>query len=589
MRKKIVLLLFYFSLFTFHFSFAQSWLWGKGGIGYGFGESAGSDGLGNCYLSGYYYSDDTLSFLDSILINPPHNQNGLSSFLVKYNNSGDIQWVRQSVNYGNINWGNGGTITLDNAGNIYINAAYFDTAIIGSYTFIFPITIGTEDYWVGKYSSDGNLRWATSPTTNSFDSSGVASNSISVDIKGDVFVTGIFSADTVFFGSTLMFGNRHIPLPFLVKYDSIGNILWASAGTGHSFEYNEGDGLGVVNDAKGYTYITGGFSDTIWFGAYQLLSINADDAFLVKYSPDGIIIWAKQTYQPGSNCQNEGNALVSDASGNIYLAGDYLDSVIIGTDTLIAENISPQSQYSFFLTKYDSGGNVLWAKSCEVLDSNEWVVGGLSIDNYKHIYLSVGGGYYNCKVAFGGDTVSLFDTSMYDEASIVFKLDSNGNTLCSSIISGGGGQTNSISSDTSGNYIYFGSTTATVMSFGGDTVTPFTYHNNFPSENLSPFIARWGECGDVVTTVHSPPKEDIGVIVFPNPNNGNFSIQSSVASHQSTVEIYNVFGQQVHPQSNLQNSTFNINLSSQPNGIYLYRVLSENGELVGQGKLIIQK
>jgi hypothetical protein len=33
----------------------------------------------------------------------------------------------------------------------------------------------------------------------------------------------------------------------------------------------------------------------------------------------------------------------------------------------------------------------------------------------------------------------------------------------------------------------------------------------------------------------------------------------------------------------------NIDLSSQPNGIYFYRVLNEDGSLAGEGKIVVQK
>ena len=32
-----------------------------------------------------------------------------------------------------------------------------------------------------------------------------------------------------------------------------------------------------------------------------------------------------------------------------------------------------------------------------------------------------------------------------------------------------------------------------------------------------------------------------------------------------------------------------IELTGQPNGVYLYRVMKEDGELVGEGKVVIQK
>jgi hypothetical protein len=50
-----------------------------------------------------------------------------------------------------------------------------------------------------------------------------------------------------------------------------------------------------------------------------------------------------------------------------------------------------------------------------------------------------------------------------------------------------------------------------------------------------------------------------------------------------------MLGEKVYSQFNIRNPTFNIDVSSQPNGIYLYRVLTTDKSLVGEGKLIIQK
>jgi hypothetical protein len=65
-----------------------------------------------------------------------------------------------------------------------------------------------------------------------------------------------------------------------------------------------------------------------------------------------------------------------------------------------------------------------------------------------------------------------------------------------------------------------------------------------------------------------------------------------VGSGQWSVEVYNVLGQKVY--SNLLPQTPKgalnaIDLSSQPNGIYFYRVITNEGSLLGEGKLIIQK
>ncbi len=98
----------------------------------------------------------------------------------------------------------------------------------------------------------------------------------------------------------------------------------------------------------------------------------------------------------------------------------------------------------------------------------------------------------------------------------------------------------------------------------------------------------------VYTGENARPDGSVGrekVKVFPNPGSGVFTFQLPVIGIQHVVSIgvYNVLGEQVYSQFNINSSTFNIDLSSQPDGIYLYRVLTENGELVGQGKIVIEK
>ena len=79
-------------------------------------------------------------------------------------------------------------------------------------------------------------------------------------------------------------------------------------------------------------------------------------------------------------------------------------------------------------------------------------------------------------------------------------------------------------------------------------------------------------------------------IVFPNPSNGLFTIESSAYSGQKSVEIYNTLGEKV-PTSNYSLSTnyYSLDLSKQPNGVYFYRVLKNDGSILGEGKLAIEK
>jgi hypothetical protein len=56
------------------------------------------------------------------------------------------------------------------------------------------------------------------------------------------------------------------------------------------------------------------------------------------------------------------------------------------------------------------------------------------------------------------------------------------------------------------------------------------------------------------------------------------------------IEVYNVLGEEdFNSQLTAFNSQLSIDLSSQPNGIYFYRILEANGVLIGEGKIIVQK
>ena len=80
-----------------------------------------------------------------------------------------------------------------------------------------------------------------------------------------------------------------------------------------------------------------------------------------------------------------------------------------------------------------------------------------------------------------------------------------------------------------------------------------------------------------------------GITVYPNPSNGEFTIRSSEFNGQWSVGIYDVLGQRIYSQQATGNSNVSINLRDKSAGIYFYRILKDDGSLLGSGKVIIQK
>jgi len=83
------------------------------------------------------------------------------------------------------------------------------------------------------------------------------------------------------------------------------------------------------------------------------------------------------------------------------------------------------------------------------------------------------------------------------------------------------------------------------------------------------------------------------ITVYPNPSNGIFTVAFShleLVSGSQTIEVYNVLGEQVYDGMLKQvQHDYQIDMSKQPNGVYFYRVLEEDGTLLGEGKVMIEK
>ncbi|MCX6258132.1 MAG: T9SS type A sorting domain-containing protein [Bacteroidia bacterium] len=232
-------------------------LWVKRAGGTGFDEAASvtSDAVGNIYVAGDFLGTNVIFGTDTIM-----NDCAENIFLAKYDDNGNVLWVKNACVTGNEK---ATSVAVDVSGNIYLAGNFLcPTIAFGSVILTNP---GGDNIFIVKYDLNGNVIWAN----NAYGFiSGVAS-SVAADASGNSFLTGNFNSSTIAFGSDTLTNEGHHNI-FLTKYDANGNDLWAKSAGGTSDDF----AFSVAADASGNAIMVGSFSSpTITFGSISLTNI----------------------------------------------------------------------------------------------------------------------------------------------------------------------------------------------------------------------------------------------------------------------------------------------------------------------------
>lgn len=199
---------------------------------------------------------------------------------------------------------------------------------------------------------------------------------------------------------------------------TFGQTEWAKSIGGTSLD----QGSDVVMDNFGNLYTTGFFEGTVDFdpgaGAVNLSSVGSRDFFIAKYDNLGQLIWAKGI---GGGSHEHARSIVLDASGNIFIAGDY--NGLVDFDPGVGFSFKDVKGASdIFVAKYDSQGNFIWAKT----------FGGVGIESCRDMSLDAFGnliitGVYQGTSDFdpNGGVISMTSAGQFD--AFLLKLDVSGN------------------------------------------------------------------------------------------------------------------------------------------------------------------
>ncbi len=207
-------------------------LWAKnvGGTGIDFGTALHTDANGNVFITGSF-SSSTLVF-GSITLNNSGGASAFDIFLAKYDANGNALWAKNATGTGGTGFVVGNqvnSISTDTSGNVFITGTFYNSTItFGSITLTNTnATSAIGDIFLAKYDANGNILWAKNPTGADHDE-GLA---VSADAGGNVFVTGAFLSSSLTFASITL-SNTGINNVFLTKYDANGNVLWVKSATG---------------------------------------------------------------------------------------------------------------------------------------------------------------------------------------------------------------------------------------------------------------------------------------------------------------------------------------------------------------------
>jgi hypothetical protein len=320
------------------------------------GHAITVDAAGNVYVGGYFRSD-TLFFASDTLINTSYHDEEI--FIFKYDASGNELWAKR---FGNTYHDKLTAMTIDGSGNLIVAGQFMAASItLGSFTLINPYQFYLEMF-LAKLDPNGNVIWATCPNGTS----GVGACSISMDPAGNIAVIGNFHTTQLILGPDTLYtaGGNDI---FVAKYDSNGNALWGRRAGSNQWD----NANGGCTDVLGNVYVAGNFSSlALVFGTDTLRNtvLGNYNSFIAKYDAVGNVLWARSA--DGSNTQNSGNTVATDAALNVYVGGNfYTPFVIFGTDTLLNDNLNHYNDA--YLVKYDASGNEQWAKAVGGNDNDE--------------------------------------------------------------------------------------------------------------------------------------------------------------------------------------------------------------------------
>ncbi len=235
----------------------------------------------------------------------------------------------------------------------------------------------------------------------------------------------------------------------------------------------------IAKDASGNIYICGDFEGTKSFGSASLTTVGFADAFLAKYNSSGVYQWSVQFSGTTFSSSVEAGGIMVDGSGNVYFCGNFSYTVTAGGNTYTNSGGNNDA----IIAKYDPSGNFVWARQLGG-NGNERITQARYYNN--NIYVT---GSYSAAFTVGSVSFAA-PTSASDDA-FLLKLDIN-NSPQWGVKGGGTMDDRGLSLDAGPGGIYYGGYFTGNANFGGTNLISGTVQGVYQSDW---FIVKLTEAG----------------------------------------------------------------------------------------------
>lgn len=298
----------------------------------------------------------------------------------------DYYWAQQ---YGHDQYANYiQSVSSDNSNNI-ICFTHFNTSFTIDNT-QFDAEDG-DDLLVFSLNEDGGTDWAISD-------GGIGNQiaqEVACDAEGNVYLMGKFSGNLSFAGETFE-SNGSFDM-YLIKLNPLGEMLWIKTFGGPNSESFESlnihnDKINIVGRYYSYTVLE---NDTIW-------GVDGTDFFASQFDLDGHLL---NYVTFGGESVDYVSDVVADNLGNIYITGDFYQTLQIGEHLLDAGDM-----LGIYLLKLDSNLEIVWLQQLDGSDLKPGVK--LSSDSQGNIAIA---GNFSGTLSFGNINLQTadFDEDIY--------------------------------------------------------------------------------------------------------------------------------------------------------------------------------